>query len=113
MKMETPKMDVVRFQEADVIVASGIVNNRKRAALYGWENGIAGDATLTFSDADGNNASVHTYSELHGDPEIYDLTFINGAGTPVSLTDLATDENSYGAFNGSYQRGDDGKYYWQ
>ena len=114
MKMETPKMDVVRFQEADVLAASGIiVNNRKNATLFGWENTVDGDATLTFTDAEGKNPTVHTYQELHQDPEIYTLVFIKDADNSVSLSDLASREDTYGQFNGTYTRGTDGKYYWQ
>ncbi len=112
MKMETPKMDVVRFQEADVIVASNGLD-KKLATLAGWGDGTSGNATLTFTDGNGQNATVHPYSEIHQDSEIYNLWFINNNNDSVNLSAMANDENSYSEFNGHYERKADGKYYWQ
>ncbi len=46
MKMETPKMDVVRFKEADVLAASPVpVDNNFYAMTSGW-GGATGGASL-------------------------------------------------------------------
>ena len=49
MKMETPKMDVVRFQEADVLAASQMIASS--FALTGFNNGKANDAKIDGADA--------------------------------------------------------------
>ena len=43
MTMKTPEMEVVRFNESDVIVASGTIQS---FALRNWKNGTDDDATV-------------------------------------------------------------------
>ena len=110
MKMETPKMDVVRFQEADVIVASP---NPKPLSPYltlsNMGNGdysdntaagetTAGGFTLTFED-------MKTGSLAH----LLDLSSeFNNGKSQMSLQNLVdntyenSDPDEYGAFNGNY-----------
>ena len=109
MKMETPKMDVVRFNEADVIVASG-EEHRRFATLAGWANNTPNDATLTFSNGD---TISYNYAQIKDmtEHDLGGLTFTNDYGS-VTIEQLAADEDSYGDWNGTYVRTGKGKYDW-
>ena len=113
MKMETPKMDVVRFQEADVLAASGPqpVIEHRYATLSNWGTGTVGDASVNYS-----NGHSHTYSydELYG---LLDNGALDGSqtysvgGDSVTLGTLVRggDANGlYSNFNGEYETFDGG-----
>ncbi|PWJ71182.1 hypothetical protein B0O40_1047 [Ruminococcaceae bacterium R-25] len=110
MKMETPKMDVVRFQEADVIVASG--DHNKMATLFGWGDTIQGNAKLTFSNGKTSEYDWESLQNQKDDEMLGNLSFKNQAGSTATLNQLASDENSYGAWNGLYERTSAGHYEW-
>lgn len=64
MKMETPKMDVVRFEEADVIVASPIPGPIDTVTISGVGDTVTtnnylsyGSTTLDLKDADDHHIS--------------------------------------------------------
>lgn len=107
MKMETPKMDVVRFKEADVIVASPapIAEVVTLSALGNSDfddNVVSGNGfSLAFPDI--SNGSYAHLLKL-------DSTFNNGTSqkTLKNLVDSTkvSDDDSYGAFNGTYQYDD-------
>ena len=112
MKMETPKMDVVRFKEADVIVASGeVVDNRQFAKLSGWEVAPVNSATVGFKTGANGTYTEHSYDELHTTPEMYGLTFDNGRNT-ITLSELAQTDEKYGEFNGTYILSGNSIYTW-
>ena len=103
-RMATPTMDVVRFKEADVLCASGIVH-QKNAFLSGWGNGIDNDATLTFSNG---TDSTYDWATLHAEAledMLTGLMFDNGKDTK-SLNDLGMDENLSSDWNGTYEKKD-------
>lgn len=113
MKMETPKMDVVRFQEADVIVASGIIEDtRSFAKLSGWEVDPVGKATVSFKIGANGTYTDHDYDEINKTPEIYGLTFKNKNNNEITLSELATTDEKYGEFNGTYVRTAESYYSW-
>lgn len=51
-KMIRPEMSVVRFKEADVIVASGGSSAPQSMSASGWANGVEGDFTLNYGGKD-------------------------------------------------------------
>ena len=110
MKMEMPKMDVVRFQEADVIVASG--DHRKMATIAGWGNGVDNDATLTFTNGQVTSYTFEKLKTDYNNEMLGSLEFRNSAGNTVTVGQLASDENSYSAWNGKYERTASGHYEW-
>lgn len=60
-KMKTPEMDVVRFKESDVIVASGGVPNGVMR-VNGYSNNKANDGTMSFG------SEVFTTSQIFNSP---------------------------------------------
>ena len=106
MKMETPKMDVVRFQEADVIVASGVATY---VTLSNLGNNDFNDNTASGHSA-GSNFSLG-FSDMKGGTlaQLLNLesNFNNGTSTS-SLKNLVDntydndDDDAYAAFNGNY-----------
>ncbi len=58
MTMKTPEMEVVRFNESDVIVASG---NIQSFALTNWYNGPKGDGLI---DGEGKDKAIHWLENL-------------------------------------------------
>ena len=107
MKMETPKMDVVRFQEADVIVASGFAT---RFATVAKAGGAAGDLEITFGEHFYNYTSLEEQKEdklLSG----YIRFDLQGNAGSKTLNDLLADDEKNGAYDGYYQSVDDGNSY--
>ena len=92
MKMETPKMDVVRFQEADVIVASG----DDTLALTKFNNGEAGDAMV-----DGKSVAdfVATLEKTHADVNVF---FQYNGNSAVNGKYLAAHEEDNSLADGVY-----------
>ena len=105
-RMVIPKMDVVRFKENDVIVASGF------AYLSGWGNGIDGDAKIKFDN--GTNAE-YDWNTLHNEAienMLSNLKFIRGENN-TTLNDLGMNENMSSDWNGTYKKQDDNEWHWQ
>jgi len=48
MKMEAPKLDIVRFNESDIIVASDIPD-LPFSTVYGFNNEVVGDAYVIYN----------------------------------------------------------------
>ena len=59
-KMVTPEMSVIRFKEADVIVASGAVPKTMTMATFG--NTFAGDGTVTYN---GTTYTINSQSSIN------------------------------------------------
>ena len=98
-KMTSPEMEVIRFKEKDIVAASG--NKPSFAHLFGWGNGIDGDAGITFEKSNTTYSWKTLHSEaLHG--MISDLRFMNN-GHEATLNQLALDENKPSTWNGKYQ----------
>ena len=102
MKMETPKMDVVRFQEADVLAASPVRDIVKLSDLgnddFSDNNAQGVGFNLNFSDIK-NGQSAHMLK--------LDSTFKVGT-TEQTLQNLVdntyvSDSEGYKIFNGSYE----------
>lgn len=105
-------MDVVRFKEADVIVASG--TEHMFATIYGWGDGISNNATITFKDGSTDSydyALLH--SQVHNGVLNGGLTFFKDKDS-VNLGQLASTEDDYSGFNGNYEKNEsNGHYYWK
>ena len=123
MKMEMPKMDVVRFQEADVIVASGTpVDNNFYTTLGAW-GGTSKNATIKISQ--GKNVLFdYNWDQLNsaeGAKIIDNNKYYSRGDKSVSLADLYADEKlenplhaaEYEYFNGSYISSDGINYRYQ
>ena len=121
MKMEMPKMDVVRFQEADVLAASGDGYIQSRIAQAGGANENIVYTILPVGDVE----SVHGYSDLLKDSNTAysaNPSFTRGNQT-TRLRDLVHDDEpttseanltggDLGAwFNGLYESHDYGNTY--
>ena len=109
-KMKEPVIEVIRFKEADVIVASGF---GKHAILSGWGDNVDYNASITFKD--GGNKTSYDWLTLFNEAMegmLSDLSFFRD-GEIVSLNDLATDEDLSSKWNGRYKKGKDGKWYWK
>ena len=110
MKMETPKMDVVRFQEADVIVASG-EDRRQFSTLSGWGVDPIEQASVSFKTGLNGTETVHDYAEIHSTPDMYGLTYDNGTSS-IALSELAKSDAEHSEFNGLYIYTGNGTYTW-
>ena len=108
MKMETPKMDVVRFKEADVLAASTPtpVDNNFYAYTAGW-GGATGGASLkivrsgnTIVDYDWDAiTSGETANLINNNISFDGLTLGN------MYNDEITDTPQYDAYNGVWVSG--------
>lgn len=119
MKMETPKMDVVRFNEADVIVASGELNTKWQANVYdvgGAKNNMGVKVTIPGQDPIDSNfeelEKIETVGWLAG------ARFYNTADDSATLKALIADDKTggagdYGRFNGNYESSDSGLTFWR
>ena len=128
MTMKTPEMDVVRFNEADVLAASGDPVPDTRFVTFGsWgigsqDNSSTKDGWATYTH--GSSSSTYSYQQLEN---LADQNFNSGStfklqnGTATTLDDLlandAKDADSRtfdgSIFNGTYRSTDNGLTYWQ
>ena len=108
MTMKTPEMEVVRFSESDVIVASGFPTKFGSVRNAG---GVKGDLIVTIN---GNQYDYNTLNTGIGDHiiSIGDVTFTNGGSKTVK--DLLADDVNNSSFDGEYESYDDGyNYIWK
>ena len=108
MTMKTPEMEVVRFNESDVIVASGNVV----ASVYGFNDEVAKNAGVKWRGIDykttNANGARDLLSALGQDGIPSSVTFSSGHGsfTVSEMFDDDTmevdDERSIPLFNGTY-----------
>ena len=99
MTMKTPEMEVVRFNEADVLAASGI----QSFALKNWNNGPKDDATVNGIGKDGALSFLSTLGEGY--------TFQYGeGGQKVSASHLYDYEETGTILDGIYTK--DGETNW-
>jgi len=107
--MKTPEMEVVRFSESDVIVASG--NMHKKATAFGWGTGEVKDAGITYSNG---TTKTKTLDDLSTDISFgyanSDTVFTNGDWS-VTLGQLVGGGDADGLYdyvNGEYDLSDAG-----
>ena len=99
-KMRVPEMDVVRFKENDVIVASGAILG---LTLYGFANTIKKDGLMTYKGTSYNSSNYNDLiTALTGD-EYLDCIGENGS----SISWLFTQDK-----NGKDKGFPDGTYIW-
>ena len=120
MTMKTPEMEVVRFNESDVIVASGDPTQFMTATISN-AGGAKRDLTVTLA-APGQNAVPHSFEDLLADSNTAyaaNPTFFNKDNAQATLHNLIDDDNDngsgkYSAWNGSYYSENGGSiYYWR
>ncbi len=108
MKMETPKMDVVRFQEADVIVASG--DAHKYLNISGL--GVDGEATWTYTNGHTSVRSISDYADDKGNGTLVTgVKFYNANDVAVTLGEIVEGGDAdglYADYNGDYETFDSG-----
>lgn len=100
MKMETPKMDVVRFQEADVLAASPIVTPFSAAV----SNAGGKEKDLAMTITHNGNSYPYDYQGLLANQDsgiLADVSFNNGSAIKT-LSDLLDDDVNNEAFDGNY-----------
>ena len=118
-KMKMPEMDVVRFNESDVIVASG---DPKTFALINMGNGIAGDSRIiymgdeytdSYQDTQAltallNEAVPGSCNTFYGPADKLSYSFFQ---TVMHSEEDTTVDSHYGDRNGTYEysRSD---FYW-
>ncbi len=103
MTMKTPEMEVVRFNESDVIVASGPVDNNFHATTTGW-GGATGGASLKIVK---NNEVLADYSWdriTAGEASNLINNSINFGGVSLGTlyADEITEKPQYDYINGSW-----------
>ena len=108
--MKEPDMEVIRFNEPDIIVASG--GYKRSAILSGWGDNIDDNAKMTFT---GQNEVSYDWRTLHSqalEEMLSGLTFIRDNDF-IPLYSLAMDENLSDKWNGRYEKGEDGNWHWK
>ena len=114
-KMEKPEIDIIRFNESDVIVASGAAG--KTARIVGIDNtpdnfviSLGSGATFSYLDRDGNDFStaLNRYLEEERFSSNNDVYFFVDRGSYTSNTSAGELGNKdlggvdWGHFNGGY-----------
>ena len=110
MTMKTPEMEVVRFEEADVIVASGFATKFGSVQNAG---GTKGDLKVTIN---GHSYNYDTLATGINDGIYAGLGSINCSkdSNSKSLKKLFDDDENNGAYDGYYESYDDGfNYIWK
>ena len=110
--MMRSKMEVVRFKQEDVIVASGHHDHRY-AKLSGWGDGIDDNAIIQFKNGKAHTVTIDALAGLLGNDGLNpNVIFHKDASNQVTLGQLADNENDYGYFNGDYENDEtDGNWY--
>ena len=102
MKMETPKMDVVRFEEADVLAASG-PDTRFYSYMNNW-GGTSKDASLRIEQS-GNTIANYDWQAIESGAASHllndGLTF-NGTTLHDLIEDEQKDTPTYSGYNGEW-----------
>ena len=107
-RMAVPAMEVVRFKENDIIVASGGEPSIEGILLEGFNNSVSKDATVNGSRI---LDYVNIYNAIHGHTEIY---FRYNGNAAVRAEDLLTREENGSLRDGIYTDGvdDNGNTVW-
>ena len=120
MKMETPKMDVVRFEEADVLAASTGFNTNWKANVYNAGGSVKSNMSVAVTKP-GQTTTTTSFDELVQIENVNWLAgavFYNASNDSATLVQLIDDDKADGAgvyerFNGYYESSDNGATYWR
>ena len=115
MTMKTPEMEVVRFNEADVLAASGPQPaEHTYLKIAGVGTGIVGDATWTYSGT-GDATEVISIKKYESDQQHGTLEggvkYYNAGGVGITLGEIVSEKDADGLFadyNGDYETFDGG-----
>lgn len=117
MKMETPKMDVVRFKEADVLASSG--EQKVWKATVSFAGGADENLQLDVIDPDaGANSFDFAHLSAAENAQLLANKYYYIGNDSTSLINLVDDDKdgaagALGRFNGTYTSTDGNKYYKQ
>ena len=101
-KMKTPEIDVIRFTESDVIVASGGgILTLSQMGDGDNDNNIASFGGHDYTKVDGSGALVSALNSFYGGG-IKDETMIQGDGVGMPIGFLF-EQDGAPAFNGNYK----------
>ena len=106
-RMTVPSMEVVRFKEDDIIVASGF----EGILLAGFNNGTKEDATVNgYHILD----YVNIYKLIHGHSEVYFRYNGNAAVKAEDLLDHEENKSLHdGIYTGAYDNNGNAVWTWQ
>ncbi len=113
MTMKTPEMEVVRFSESDVIVASGPspITEHRNVNVTGLGVGSVGDATWTYTNGSTSVVNITKYQEdQHNNTLRGEVRYISGEHA-TTLGDMVSGGDADGLFidfNGFYETFDNG-----
>jgi len=113
MTMKTPEMEVVRFSESDVIVASGPspITEHRHVTITGLGTGSVGDATWTYTNGSTSVVNIKKYEEdKHNGTLNGHVTYYSGNDS-TTLGDIVSGGDTDGLFtlfNGYYETLDEG-----
>lgn len=117
MKMETPKMDVVRFNESDVIVASGD-QQLWTATVFNAGGTVKKDMGLLVVNPD-NSSNSFSFTQLVSteNAQLLDNKYFYKDNSSTSLIKLVDDDKDDGkgelsGYNGTYTSTNGSHYYW-
>lgn len=111
-KMANPSMEVVRFKEKDIIVASGGGNpepDNTYLHLANFNDGIAGNGTIdNYSINDFINIMIKTHDDANN------VLFQYKKNDTVTLSNLLAEEETRKVYDGDYSDSPlgEGKYLW-
>ena len=114
MTMKTPEMEVVRFSESDVIVASSIPQpyEHRYVTIANLGTGTVGDATWTYTNGSTVVDSIGTYQSMaHNGTLNRNVVYKSKSGESTTLgaiVDNVDADGSFTLFNGFYETFDEG-----
>lgn len=114
MTMKTPEMEVVRFNESDVIVASGDpVLAHKNADVMNFGIGTVGDAQIRYHNG---HSLTKNLQQIAADIDFGytndTVSFTNGNGQVATIGEMVRGGDADGLFsymNGTYETNDGGQ----
>lgn len=97
MKMETPKMDVVRFKEADVLAASPVGPVAQSFIVTGSEDSVLGNAKI-------GGVAIDDFEKIVNQLGIGEDSYFKAStdSTPINVKSLDKAEDTPDLLNGTY-----------
>lgn len=109
MTMKTPEMEVIRFNEADVLAASG---ENRFVTVAGLGTGIVGDATWTYKNGHTSTTGIDTYMREQDEGTLKgDVVYNISESQSTTLGAMVSGGDANGLFteyNGLYETYDKG-----
>ncbi len=108
MTMKTPEMEVVRFSESDVIVASGpspVVEHRY-VTISNLGTGVVGDAQWKYENGITTTVSIKKYEEDKHNGTLYGGVVYHSGNNSTTLGEIVSHGDADGLFeefNGYYE----------